>query len=74
MKKIKEILIHWLGGYTAAEYEQNSQEFLELGYAIRNIGIKKFADSLYGLNAEDWCERMYKFIMNEHGNSEEEEI
>lgn len=62
MKKIKEILIHWLGGYTAEEFEQESQESYEVGYLSNNSDVKKYADSLYGLPSEEWCKQMYEYL------------
>lgn len=62
MKKIKEILIHLLGGLTAAEYAEGSQEAYELGMTIVNCETKKYADSLYGLPSEEWCAKMYEYL------------
>lgn len=66
MKKIKEILIHWLGGYTEEEICKSYRNGYYTGWDINTRGIKRFADSLYGLNAEDWCEKMYEFIEEEY--------
>lgn len=32
MKKIKDIIIHWLGGYTATERSEKKQETFDKGY------------------------------------------
>ena len=34
MKKIKDIIIHWLGGYTATEYIGLSRKAFDKGYAV----------------------------------------
>lgn len=62
MKRIKEAIIHWLGGYTEFEYgcERDKARYDSRKF-IFDV-IKTYADSLYGEPAEVWCEKMYKFI------------
>ena len=62
MKKIKETLIHWLGGFTLEDDRRHCQAFYILGLRHRASSFKKQADRLYGLPAEEWCKQMYEFI------------
>ena len=66
LDKIKTKLIHWLGGYTYAELRKDGRKSYELGVDIGEMHmayrIKDFADSLYGLPADDWCKQMYEHI------------
>ena len=66
MKKIKEKLIHLLGGYTKEEYSQVESKSYDVGYiegfdTVVN-GTLTFMQSLYGVPAEEWCKRVYRFV------------
>ena len=60
--KIKTKLIHLLGGYTEAEQRANGKSNFNSGVFITYCYLLSFADSLYGLTADDWCRRMYQYI------------
>ncbi len=66
MKKIKEKLIHLLGGYTKEEYSQVENKSYNVGYVegfdtVVNATLT-FMQSLYGVPAEEWCKRVYRFV------------
>ena len=54
MNKLKEKLIHWLGGVTVNEVDST--------WAVRHL--KQCADALYGVQAEIWCKTMYNEIID----------
>lgn len=56
--KLKDKIIHLLGGYTQREYEVASGK----GYEEAATEIKKYADYLYGKDTDTWCKYLYKFI------------
>ena len=60
--KIKTKLIHWLGGYTEAEQRTNGKSYFNSGVFTTYCYLLSFADSLYGLSADDWCKQMYQRI------------
>ena len=60
--KIKTKLIHWLGGYTKAEFRKNERESFEFGETNMRYRLYSFANSLYGLPADEWCKKMYERI------------
>ena len=64
MNKIKEKLIHWLGGVTKEEHNK----WLEYKYAHGKFHAIEFllseAKRLYGLTADQWSEQMYERITN----------
>lgn len=74
MKKIKTYLIHLLGGVTKRElfhaHIKHTSEFitlvedkvLPLGSLIAATNLKRYADSLNGIPADEWCKRMYDAI------------
>lgn len=74
MKKIKTYLIHLLGGVTKREvfcaHVKKTIELvtdvtgktLPLGSFVAVKHLKKYADSLNGLPADEWCKRMYDAI------------
>lgn len=62
MKKIKNALIHWLGGYTEVEYFRHGQEAFDDGISYGLTDAKEYADSLYGLSSDEWCNKMYEYL------------
>lgn len=64
MNKIKEKLIHLLGGVTKEEHNK----WLEYKYAHGKFNAIEFllseAKRLYGLTADQWSEQMYERITN----------
>lgn len=77
MKKIKDYLIHLLGGVTKREsfcaHVKKTIELvtdvtgktLLLGSLVAVKHLKKYADSLNGLPADEWCKRMYDAISSD---------
>lgn len=61
--KLKAKLIHLLGGYTEAEQRENGREAYDAGVETMLHSMKVFADRLNGLPADDWCKKMYGFII-----------
>ena len=61
MEKIKEILIHLLGGVTMIEKE------LSRSAAYKKSKCDTLADCLYamerryGMSADDWCKEIYEY-------------
>lgn len=79
MKKIKEILIHWLGGYTEKDKFEATFDLayrIGSGYgrAVERSEIKVFADSLYGLSADEWCNKMYEYLTEKENEDEPSRI
>lgn len=67
MGKIREKLIHLLGGFTSKDVDNN----IVFAKRVRIYQIKKYADQLYGLSADEWCAKMYEYITEaekEYGN------
>lgn len=81
MKKIKETLIHWLGGVTEDESQEAFNEgYIEgkriatskpddnhnfhfaRGYNFARKQMLEYANDLYGLPAEEWCQKLYEFL------------
>lgn len=75
-KKFKAWIIHLLGGVTVNEIFQSNINNAYIGaYQALDI-IKKYADSLNGKPADEWCELVYKQICKQlesvtHGTDEE---
>ena len=75
-KKFKAWIIHLLGGVTVNEIFQSNINSAYIGaYQALDI-IKKYADSLNGKPADEWCELVYKQICKQlesvtHGTDEE---
>ena len=84
MKKIKTYLIHLLGGVTKREafcaHVKKTIELvtdvtgktLPLGSLVAVKHLKKYADSLNGLHADEWCKRMYDAISADVENYEKQ--
>ena len=70
MKKIKDYLIHLLGGVTKREATRARirknikliNKTLPLGSLVAVRNLKGYADSLNGIPADEWCKRMYDAI------------
>lgn len=62
MKLIKTLIIHMLGGLTIEESVESDGNCFDLGFYRAFVEIKKHADSLYGVPAEEWCKEMYEYI------------
>ena len=84
MKKIKDYLIHLLGGVTKREafcaHVKKTIELvtdvtgktLPLGSLVAVKHLKKYADSLNGLPADEWCKRMYDALSADVENYEKQ--
>lgn len=62
MSKIKTALINLLGGITQAEAKQSAWNSYNIGRYKQASAIKKYADSLNGRPADEWCKLMYEEI------------
>lgn len=76
MKKIKTWLILLLGGVTEEESRESDMNSAYVGAYVALTTIKKYADSLNGTPADEWCKLMYKQICRQldsvtHGTNEE---
>ena len=60
--KIKTKLIHWLGGYNKAELRKKCRESYEVGKINMAFELHLFADTIYGLPADEWCKKVYERI------------
>ena len=70
MENIKEILIHWLGGYTEKEKFEGTFNIayrmgINYGRSAERREIKEYADTLYGLPADEWSKKMYEYLTKE---------
>lgn len=80
MKNIKTYLIHLLGGVTKREafhaHVKSTIELvadatgktLPLGSFVAVNNLKRYADSLNGIPADEWCKRMYDAISDDVEN------
>ena len=84
MKKIKTYLIHLLGGVTKCEAlcahvkdtlklaNDVTERILPLGSLIAARHLKRYADSLNGIPADEWCKRMYDALSADVENYEKQ--
>lgn len=63
MKKIKERLIHLLGGVTMEENKSSNIAYLRFGSLTRVRRIREYLDLMNGMPAEDWCKMAYNYIV-----------
>lgn len=61
---MKKWLIKVLGGYTEQEYV-NAFKYGAYGKVLQ---LRNYADSLYGVSAEDWCNSMYAKLNEDDDN------
>lgn len=66
MKKVREFIIHMLGGVTIEESVDSANHSHDIGRFGILHAIRKKASELYGIPAEEWCEEMYKYIDTEY--------
>ena len=59
---IKATLIHLLGGITEQESETYQEQQYFIGKSDGLRGLKQYADSLNGTNADDWSKCVYHRI------------
>lgn len=59
LQKFQSFLIHLLGGVTIEESQQSDYNSFTLG-AYRTLTLlQDYADTMYGIDPQDWCESMY---------------
>lgn len=67
VQNAKTKIIHFLGGYTAydVEHERTGWETSLIEYGRRHAYrmMKEKADSLFGLEGDEWSKEMYDFIV-----------
>lgn len=61
---LKTRLIHMLGGVTEAEDIEDQNNVEALTELRTLLEIQKEADSLYGKPSDEWCDTMYKYIID----------
>ena len=59
---MKKFLIHFFGGITKEECAVQSQQSYDEGRLMSFTGLKLYAESMNGYNADDWCKLMYAHI------------
>ena len=64
MKKIKNYLIHLLGGQTNEEFVQAYKN----GRIDAFTMVQDYLKSLNGLNADEWCNKAWTFVDNSVNN------
>lgn len=66
MKKIKEKLIHLLGGHTEEEKHQLMKKCVHRaygrGYHMAFFQMNCFIQSIHGLPAGDWCKNVCEYV------------
>lgn len=62
MKRIKEYLIHLLGGVTQEESVRSDCNSYNIGIYLAYIRTRMFADRMNGVSADEWCKRMYAHL------------
>lgn len=62
MNKIRNKLIHWLGGYTEQEMRDNSYNSEQIGRYSALIEVQSYMRSINGEEAETWCDLAWKHI------------
>lgn len=64
IEKFKSWIIHRLGGVTIEEHRQKNFQAFDSGVHAAFEKNREYARSLNGLQADEWCQRMYAFIDN----------
>lgn len=70
MKKIKNYIIHLLGGITEDENEENQVNCHRQGEYIALYKTKIHMEVLNGTPADDWCKEMYSYVSDRMKNLE----
>lgn len=64
MKKVYKFFIHLFGGYTEEEVESSSYLLgIKQGEESAVREIIEYAKSLYSMDAESWCDAMWKHLI-----------
>lgn len=61
MEKIKEILIHLLGGVTKRENELSRSATYRKSQCDTLADCLDVMERLYGKSADDWCKEIYEY-------------
>lgn len=62
MNKIRNKLIHWLGGYTEQEMRDNSYNAAQIGRYNALIDVHVYMRSINGEESETWCDLAWKYV------------
>ena len=62
MNKIRNKLIHWLGGYTEQEKREGNYTAAQMGRYKTLIEIQAYMRSINGEEAETWCDLAWKYV------------
>ena len=65
LRNLRTWLIHKLGGVTLESGERVAKEYYYIGYYEAYKNHLDFADSLYGLPADEWCDKMYQRVKSD---------
>lgn len=60
--KLKQFLIHLLGGLTIEESQDSDTNSFVIGQWLALHEAKTFAESLNGIPADDWCKTVYNHL------------
>ena len=60
--KLKQKLIHLLGGMTVEESQDSDTNSFVMGQWAALHEAKTFAESLNGITADDWCKAVYNHL------------
>lgn len=63
-KKFKTWLIHLLGGVTQEESIVSDHNSYDMGVLTNLYHLRSYAERMNGMQAEEWCRRMYDHIIN----------
>ena len=62
MNKIKNYIIHLLGGYTKEEAEEIRSTYFEKGATSVASAVKIYLETLNGIPADEWCKLAYGYV------------
>ncbi len=62
IRKVKVWLIDALGGIPIEEKQQDDYHSYQFGVYCSLLHIRTFAEKMNGLQADEWCKRMYEYI------------
>lgn len=62
MKKIKAMLIHWLGGVTREEHEEDGQNITDIVRYSTACRIRDYMNLMHGMDADQWCKCAYDYV------------
>lgn len=71
MKKIRDFIIHLVGGITMDELHGQQTNFHTLGEYMAYYKIKLFMEGMNGTQADEWCQKAYEHVSEQMGRLEE---